>query len=552
MKVSFIIAWHLLLQPITFALASPEPLLYPPSYRNSYRRRLQILDSNDTNEALNILRPRDDYTCGSDKPCSNGACCGQSGYCGYGSTYCGTGCTSNCNAVAECGKDSKDGKTTCPLNTCCSQFGFCGTTSEFCGTGCQSNCVAKPAPPAGSTKGNTLSRVIGYYEAWNARSTCHAMQPNELPLAALTHLNYAFAYLDPSTFKVTTMDAATPTSLFDDISDLKVDNPDLKIFVSLGGWTFSDNDTYTQPIFGNIARSASNRQTFADGLVTFLNHYGFDGVDLDWEYPGAPDRGGKSDDTSNYVELVKTLRATFDRSGRSLGLTFTAPSSFWYLRWFDLPGMMKYCDWVNLMSYDLHGTWDSTNPIGSIVQGHTNLTEIKLAAELFWRVNIPAHQIALGFGFYGRAFTLSNPSCTTPGCPFSGGAKAGVCTKTSGYLAYYEVQDILKKDPSIQVHHDKEAAVKYFTFDTDQWISYDDADTFKQKIEWADSMGFSGSLIWASDLGKCFRSCPFPQHKKLFCFVRLFWPAYRRVGLGDREIDWCDIQLNDHSPDSFI
>ena len=68
-------------------------------------------------------------------------------------------------------------------------------------------------------------------------------------------------------------------------------------------------------------------------------------------------------------------------------------------------------------------------------------------------------------------------------------------------LAYYEVQDILKKNPNIKVIHDKESAVKYFTFDTNQWISYDDKDTFKQKVEWANDMGFSGSLIWASDLG---------------------------------------------------
>jgi len=67
------------------------------------------------------------------------------------------------------------------------------------------------------------------------------------------------------------------------------------------------------------------------------------------EYPGAPDRGGKKEDTKNYVELVKTLRDTFDKTGRSLGITFTAPSSYWYLKWFDLPGMMKYCDWVNLV-----------------------------------------------------------------------------------------------------------------------------------------------------------------------------------------------------------
>jgi chitinase len=72
------------------------------------------------------------------------------------------------------------------------------------------------------------------------------------------------------------------------------------------------------------------------------------------EYPGAPDRGGKEDDAKNYVELLKTLRTSFDNSGRELGLTFTAPSSFWYLRWFDLPNMMKYADWVNLVCLDMN------------------------------------------------------------------------------------------------------------------------------------------------------------------------------------------------------
>lgn len=73
-------------------------------------------------------------------------------------------------------------------------------------------------------------------------------------------------------------------------------------------------------------------------------------------------------------------------------------------------------------------------------------------------------------------------------------------------LAYYEVQDIIAKSKkskkrAINVIHDKEAAVKYFSFDKDQWISYDDAETFKQKVDWANEAGFSGSLIWASDLG---------------------------------------------------
>lgn len=71
----------------------------------------------------------DDHSCSKDRECLNGACCGASGWCGYGEVYCGDGCTSNCDATAECGKDSASGTATCPLNVCCSQFGFCGTTT---------------------------------------------------------------------------------------------------------------------------------------------------------------------------------------------------------------------------------------------------------------------------------------------------------------------------------------------------------------------------------------------------------------------------------------
>jgi chitinase len=56
----------------------------------------------------------------------------------------------------------------------------------------------------------------------------------------------------------------------------------LEVFVSIGGWTFSDNGTATQPVFGDIASTDANRQKFADRLVIFMTLYGFDGVDLDW------------------------------------------------------------------------------------------------------------------------------------------------------------------------------------------------------------------------------------------------------------------------------
>lgn len=139
---------------------------------------------------------------------------------------------------------------------------------------------------------------------------------------------------------------------------------------------------------------------------------------------------------------------------------------------------------------------------GSIIQGHTNLTEIKTAAELLWRVDTDPSKVVMGFGFYGRTFTLSDSSCTSPGCSFSEGGKAGSCTDQSGYLAYYEVADILQKNPSISPMHDEDAAVLYFSWDDDQWISYDNETTFKQKLDWASEVGIGGSLIWASDQGE--------------------------------------------------
>ena len=81
--------------------------------------------------------------------------------------------------------------------------------------------------------------------------------------------------------------------------------------------------------------------------------WGFDGVDIDWEYPGAPDRGGRDRDTANYVELVKDLRERFDEDGRGWGISIAAPTSYWYMRWFDIGNMHPYLDWINLMTYDM-------------------------------------------------------------------------------------------------------------------------------------------------------------------------------------------------------
>ncbi|KAF7304029.1 hypothetical protein MIND_00634200 [Mycena indigotica] len=291
-------------------------------------------------------------SCTPDIPCSNGACCnGKSGFCGFGSKFCGTDvCTSNCNAKAECGVDAPPENTTCPLNVCCSQFGFCGTTTDFCGDGCQSNCGAPPIPSCGTNQESALNKRIGYYEGWGNGRSCMSYPPEKISAESLTHINFAFALIS-NTFQVIEMTKGD-SDLWKRTTALKKRNPTLKVFLSIGGWTF--NDPPTSHIFSNLAASTSNTNTFISSLLKVFETYGFDGVDIDWEYPVADDRGGIPADKKNYVTFMAALKKAF---GGKYGLTFTAPSSYWYLQNFDLPGLLKSADWVNVMTYDLHGTW---------------------------------------------------------------------------------------------------------------------------------------------------------------------------------------------------
>lgn len=103
----------------------------------------------------------------------------------------------------------------------------------------------------------------------------------DIPVGGLTHLNFAFGYVTPGDFNVAPMDNAPP-SLFSDLTDMKKGNTGLKAIVALGGWTFNDNGTATQPVFSQMVGSSGNRAKFITNLLSFLREFAFDGVDFDW------------------------------------------------------------------------------------------------------------------------------------------------------------------------------------------------------------------------------------------------------------------------------
>ncbi|KAJ6484663.1 hypothetical protein C8R45DRAFT_1214695 [Mycena sanguinolenta] len=419
----------------------------------------------------------------------------------YGAEFCttlanGGPCTSNCDAKAQCGPNAPAGQELCPLNVCCSQFGFCGTTDDFCGTGCMSNCNPPPPASCGGEQQTALTRRIGYYEGWAPSRSCMAWTPSSMNVDALTHLHFAFAYVS-STFEVIEM---TPgdSELWSETTALKSRNPSLKVFLSIGGWTF--NDPPTSGIFSALAGSTENTNVFIQSVLSIMAAYSFDGIDIDWEYPVAEDRGGSPGDKNSYVTMLKAIKAAF--SPYNYGLSFTAPSSYWYLQNFDLPNMLGdgAADWVNVMTYDLHGVWDSpADYIGSIVLAHTNLTEIMQTFQLFANVGVDPSKINLGIGFYGRSYQLVSADCTDPGCPFAGAAPAGPCSANPGTLMFSEIETIVQSAGTAELVFDEVAAVKYLVYDDIDWVSYDDQQTLAMKLQYANSICLGGTFVWSLD-----------------------------------------------------
>ena len=121
-------------------------------------------------------------------------------------------------------------------------------------------------------------------EAWSARRTCYSFPPAAIPVDTLVHVNFAFASIDRDNFRLKRMDSATPPSLFMEIAHvrtLKSTNKDLKVFVSVCGWPFSDKGTETHTLFSTIASRDVYRQRFANNVVSLMGQYRFDGIDID-------------------------------------------------------------------------------------------------------------------------------------------------------------------------------------------------------------------------------------------------------------------------------
>lgn len=212
---------------------------------------------------------------------------------------------------------------------------------------------------------------------------------------------------------------------------LRAQNPRITTSISLGGWNFGST------IFSPMVRSESSRATFIKSAIAFARDHTFDGIDMDWEYPSAQDK-------ENYGLLISEMRTAIQAEAASTGkppllLSMAVPAGVDKINaGFDVPVLSEAVDWLGVMSYDLHGSWESvTGAHTALFNADPNDPLTGAYALKYWeKQGAPVNKLVMGLATYGRGWTLASEKIHTVGSATKGASAAGEFTREAGFLAW--------------------------------------------------------------------------------------------------------------------
>ncbi|KAL8785611.1 MAG: hypothetical protein Q9213_003265 [Squamulea squamosa] len=233
-----------------------------------------------------------------------------------------------------------------------------------------------------------------------------------------------------------------------------------------------------------------SRQAFIKSLGDFMKLYGFQGVDLDWEYPSAVERGGSINDAGNYVALIREMRVAWNKD---YGISATLAPGI-YLRGFDPKGMELHVDFFTFLSYDLL----APSSAEGTARPHTDIREIEKGIVALSADKLDSRQFNMALKNYGRGYTLADPKCTHAGCKVSGPSKPGPCMGQAGILSNIEISDIAQQR-HLKAQLVPNSMSKEISWE-DQWIGFDDPETLAMKTHWAAENCLGGTVLWSLDM----------------------------------------------------
>ncbi|KAF8787216.1 Chitotriosidase-1 like protein [Argiope bruennichi] len=337
-------------------------------------------------------------------------------------------------------------------------------------------------------------KVVCYLGSWaNYRGGEGKFLIENIDPNLCTHLVYGFAKLAGNQIAVYDpyLDLKENWGLgaYQRFNNLKKQNPNLSTLIAIGGW----NEGSTK--YSQMAADPNARATFVKSAVDFCLKYDFDGLDMDWEYPA--NRGGAAADKQNFVTLLKELKEAFAPHGLILSAAVSAGKNTIDTA-YDIPGVSKYLDFINVMAYDLHGSWEKTTGHNAPLYERPGESEgdkilnVNYAIKYWIAKGAPKNKIILGMGTYGRSFTLANPSDNKLGAPTTGPGRAGPLTKEPGMLGYNE---ICRDKGFTEVFVEKVEAP--YAYNGNQWVGYDNVKSIGIKVDYLIREGLGGGMIWS-------------------------------------------------------
>jgi chitinase len=385
--------------------------------------------------------------------------------------------------------------------------------------------VAFIAMGLGRAEAAANDRVIaGYFAQWGIYDQNY--QVTNIPADCLTHVNYAFA--QPVYYAASNSGALVSADTYADIEmqfpgdtwdqplkgnfhqliKLKQRFPHLKTIISAGGWTLSDD-------FSDIAASSNSRTTFIESCVAFITNYGFDGIDFDWEFPvegGEPGMTHRPEDADHFLLLVQALRARLDQlsliTGQTYLITIAASPDYSELTSrYRIGEMCSYLDWINVMTYNFAGPWSSVTGHHSPLYGNPAAPDTNLNIHSTWltyhAAGVPTNRFVLGIPFYGLGFQGVGAISNGLFQAFAGASGEG--SWDAGSFDFGDLRDGTRghsyvNNQGFSRHWDDRAMAPYlYNAVSNVFITYDDEESVRLKLDYALANGLRGVMFWEMD-----------------------------------------------------
>ncbi|CAF0939778.1 unnamed protein product [Adineta ricciae] len=359
---------------------------------------------------------------------------------------------------------------------------------------------------------NCGKRVIGYYPSWGTGKI------SGKHIRRLTHIVYAFFEVDSSgqvflgsADRTHSQDVSKDTQVakarLDHLLKLKRIYSEQKYMFAVGGW---ENSQY----FSSIAQSPDKRLRFIASSLKLLDEYDLDGIDIDWEHPvtgGAVE--GIKEDKENYVLFMKEIRQALDQHGgseRKYLLSFASAAGQWTLDpGYDLPELLKYADYVNVMTYDFFGAWDSkwgayTGPPAPLYFGmpprFSGKTNVDWTIKYYVCKTNEPHKITMGVPFYGRYWINVPNEPIDPNDGMWHKANAVNGKFEGGYAPWNEIKSSWLTNPAYkQQNHEKSKSSYAYNAQEGIFLGFESPESLKDKAKYAADKNVGGLMIWAID-----------------------------------------------------